>query len=330
MNISPASTASSFDIYSSLKPPGREVRAQAALNSPLRKEQPHQAVDSQKPDLRDPTRSRSSLPSTLRVSHMVGPEGIRTSDPGTQGVGIPNGDTQRQHKRKWEGDVDPINQEELSIGKQENNSHPRENNSHDSREDLSNEGPGESLKDWSSKKRSKPNESSQGPLSRRGNPSQSLILPAELWQHIFCFVPPVFLGRLLRVNRAFHAYLTPRKANEQDPKPSLPRIVQPLYPEAIWAASRRRFCPGLPKPIRGIHALDMWRLLRGRDCQVCGETKESNLTLNPENPWESGPGECGIRVIWPFALRCCGRCIPKISEKVQFLTSLEPSIHCSY
>ena len=142
-------------------------------------------------------------------------------------------------------------------------------------------------------------------------------LTVQIWRHVFCFVPPVFLGRLLRVNRLFHSLLSP----------DIPRL--PFHPlketgstilqsaEAIWAASRRRFCPGLPKPLRGLHELQMWRLLRGNDCQLCGE-KSSLLTSSAaSNPWEAGPGSSGVRVIWPFGTRCCGKCLRIHSEKVR-------------
>ncbi|KAL8798632.1 MAG: hypothetical protein Q9182_006507 [Xanthomendoza sp. 2 TL-2023] len=65
--------------------------------------------------------------------------------------------------------------------------------------------------------------------------------------------------------------------------------VRPLDAESIWTASRKRFAPGLPKPLRNLKELDMWRLLRGRACQLCGETKELGAMSGNGNPWESGP-----------------------------------------
>ncbi|KAL8766723.1 MAG: hypothetical protein Q9209_006592 [Squamulea sp. 1 TL-2023] len=98
-------------------------------------------------------------------------------------------------------------------------------------------------------------------------------LPAELWHHVFRFVPPVFLGRLLRVNKAFHSYLTPETTQSKQMEVSFHGCVRPLDAESIWAASRKRFAPGLPKPLRDLNELDMWRLLRGRACQLCGQCK---------------------------------------------------------
>ena len=142
-------------------------------------------------------------------------------------------------------------------------------------------------------------------------------LPTEIWQHVFCFVPPVFLGRLLRVNRTFKSLLTPEistQAPHQEPNAG----GRVLYTsEAIWAASRKRFCPGLPKPLRGVNELNMWRLLRGNDCQKCGERKTLRMSSDASSPWESGPGKTGVRVIWPFGVRLCGMCLHIHSEKVR-------------
>lgn len=144
-------------------------------------------------------------------------------------------------------------------------------------------------------------------------------LPATLWQHVFCFVPPVFLGRLLRVNRAFNTYLTPGNPVEH-PTPLGHGIMQPLAAEAIWVASRRRFAPGLPKPIHDFEELKMWRLLVGQSCQVCGHENGSSSLPISDNPCESGPGGFGVRVIWPFGLRCCGSCLHNVSHKVSQIT----------
>ncbi len=140
-------------------------------------------------------------------------------------------------------------------------------------------------------------------------------LPAALWQYIFCFVPPVFLGHLLLVNRAFKSYLI--SGEEMQESAILTRsAVQPMAAEAIWVASRRRFAPGLPGPIYGLQELDMWRLLVGRNCQRCGHVGDIVSATPSENPWESGPGASGVRVVWPFAVRCCGSCLQDVSMKV--------------
>lgn len=142
------------------------------------------------------------------------------------------------------------------------------------------------------------------------------LLPAKLWRRMFCFVPPVFLGRLLRVNRAFNALLTPGNSSGDSSPGASVKSMEPPSPETIWTASRRRFCPGLPKPIRGSSELDMWRLLRGSNCQLCAAKQNLMTTDSGLSPWESGPGNLGVRVVWPFGTRCCGTCLRKNIETV--------------
>ena len=137
-----------------------------------------------------------------------------------------------------------------------------------------------------------------------------------LWQRVFCFVPPVFLGRLLRVCRTFHSLLTESSDHgpiqEQNASGS-PRL---MLSRSIWTASRQRFAPGLPKPLRNRDELDMWRLLRGSDCQICGQKRTLITTGNNLDPWHSGPGANGVRVIWPFGIRSCGPCLVGQCEQV--------------
>ena len=171
--------------------------------------------------------------------------------------------------------------------------------------------------DWSGAKR--PRMEAQENFVVNGNsPSQPSGLPVEIWQHIFSFVPPVFLGRLLRVNRTFHAYLTSAIGEEPNPKHRKRPAVQPKNANDVWTASRRRFARGVPKPLVGSSELDMWRLLRGRQCQICGVSKVPSFATGTESPLESGPGDKSLRVIWPFGVRLCGPCLHKCSEKVLF------------
>ena len=161
-----------------------------------------------------------------------------------------------------------------------------------------------------------------------GIPCQTSTLLAALWQHIFCFVPPVSLGRMLSVNRAFNNHLTPGRI-EEDPLPLPDSIVQPLQADTIWLFSRRRFCSGIPRPIHGLTELDMWKLLKGRACQICDNVRDDATPMvDPQDPWESGPGDTGVQVVWPFGLRCCGRCLLENSQKVPDcqLTSLDDEL----
>lgn len=141
-------------------------------------------------------------------------------------------------------------------------------------------------------------------------------LPVEIWQHVFSFVPPVFLGRLLRVSRAFYVNLTSATSEPVSRDMESRHAVRPVSADEVWAASRKRFAPGLPRPTLGLSELERMRLLRGRQCQICGEAKVQNFATSSESPLESGPGDKGVRVIWPFGVRSCGPCLHKCSEKV--------------
>ena len=141
-------------------------------------------------------------------------------------------------------------------------------------------------------------------------------LDAALWQHIFCFVPPVFLGCLLRVSRRFRFLLTRMSGEQVHTSRNAPVRVTLRTSESIWAASRKRFAPGLPKPLKIHQELDMWKLLRGSSCQLCGQKKALITTGINKDPWHCGPGVNGVRVIWPFGTRSCGPCLTHQCEQV--------------
>ena len=172
------------------------------------------------------------------------------------------------------------------------------------------------LEDWSRISRSNLHEEDPFDSMDTIDQVQPSGLPDEIWQHVFSFVPPVFLGRLLRVNSVFHGCLTKASGEQSSQACFNGKAVRPVSSNSVWAASRKRFAPGLPKPLLGFQELDMWRLLRGRPCQMCGETKILNFATSAESPLESGPGDKGVRVLWPFGIRTCGSCLQKCSEKV--------------
>lgn len=148
-------------------------------------------------------------------------------------------------------------------------------------------------------------------------------LPIEIWQHIFSFVPPVSLGRLLRVNRAFRSCLTDNSGELLKPRPVSHGVVNLLGADAVWSASRKLFCPGVPRPLRGFKELDMWRLIRGESCQFCGKTNLIKPSPDSVDPWEAGPGKDGVRVIWSFGVRSCGSCLSQRSQKVWVVVVIE-------
>lgn len=317
----PASPASSSDLYPNSEPTGESQTNPLHPHSP-NKERIQLGLKDPQPDVGASTHLWSSdtkVPPDLqnfRHGAVHASSEISTHISGAFDGNPPHG----PHKRKRESDDENLRFVQGKPSSQdlvENLPYlPKIANLDSLKSDFPNGENGASPDNFSSNKRTKSNDVGSGSVSKTSSTYRSPGLPAELWQYIFCFVPPISLGRLLRVDHAFNAYLTPSDSNEQDVKRTIHGIARPLNPETVWASSRRRFCPGLPKPMRGLKELDMWKLFRGHNCQVCGEPSTSSPVLKLESPWESGPGEIGIRVIWPWGVRVCGQCIQKCSEKV--------------
>ena len=141
-------------------------------------------------------------------------------------------------------------------------------------------------------------------------------LTPALWQKVFCFVPPIFLGRLLRVSRSFHKLLTLPNISTSLSREGFLHASNVQDAEAVWIASRKRFAPGLPKSLHGKSELDMWRLLRGSNCQVCDTKKTLSVNMTSPDHGRAGPGQNTVRVVWPFGTRFCGPCLRNETEKV--------------
>ena len=231
-------------------------------------------------------------------------------------AGSPRNHTNGGYKRKWEEETEPP----VSPSRSMLSSRRTRDRESRNTEPVTN---GERYQgaSWHNSKRTRTSESSYNIGHDSPNLTgflvvQTPLLPPQIWQHVFCFVPPVFLGRLLRINRSFNALLTPEKPTNELSLPRAEGSLQYISPESIWQASRKRFAPGLPRPLKGLHELDMWRLLRGSDCQVCGERKTLLTTHGSMNLWNSGPGSNGVRVVWPFGVRMCAGCLRDRTEKV--------------
>lgn len=152
-------------------------------------------------------------------------------------------------------------------------------------------------------------------------------LPAEIWHHIFTFLPPRSLGNLLLVNKLFYNYL--------DPSP-LVKVSYPCFPEpprmsrkrlsickpdSIWKRSRRLFWPRMPSPLKGRSEVDMWRLACSRSCHFCNITDgASDKTPLANDQWHRGPGLKGVSPIFPFFVASCGSCLASKSLKVRKTT----------
>jgi len=131
-------------------------------------------------------------------------------------------------------------------------------------------------------------------------------LPTELWQRVFSSLPPDDLCRCLRVNHAFHSYLTQADVS-MSVKPLYRGVdhLQVMDSESVWVGSRKVFAPSLPRPLLpGITERELLSLLGRSVCQSCG-AQPSERTMMASSV---GPGQYGVRIIWPFAKRLCGSC----------------------
>ena len=129
-------------------------------------------------------------------------------------------------------------------------------------------------------------------------------LPPAVWQHVFSFCSLADLGRLIHVNRPFHSYLTDvSNVSLSEPEYGCVHVVKP---EALWASARNAYNSNAPKPLPGLTELHMWQLVWSKRCQFCNKLDSS---VPGERIWQQGPGEAGVRTIWPFGLRTCGPCL---------------------
>ncbi|KAL8730608.1 MAG: hypothetical protein Q9166_003921 [cf. Caloplaca sp. 2 TL-2023] len=277
MAYSPASTASSSDLYAPSGPSEEQGSGQ-----PIDHELPRDQRATSLHRTPAPSTQSSPKPGTIRYGR------TQSGNDGSEG-GCSGRQADTHSKRKREEDSDTS----YAIIAEAGNPEPHSRDGHGAGYSPTNL-PDDARKPsgtYSGPKRIRVNglpPTETSPAVSRPRPAN---LPAELWHHVFRFVPPVFLGRLLRVNHAFHSYLTSGASESQSLGSSFPSAVCPLDADSIWAASRKRFAPGLPKPLRDLKELDMWRLLRGKACQICGQVKDPGAVSADVNPWESGPGD---------------------------------------
>ena len=136
-------------------------------------------------------------------------------------------------------------------------------------------------------------------------------LPPAVWQHIFSFCSLADLGRLIQVNRPFHSCLVDvSNVSLSEPEHG---CVHLLKPEALWASARNAYNSNAPKPLSGLTELQMWQLVWPKRCQFCNKPDSS---VPREKIWQQGPGEAGVRTIWPFGIRTCGPCLMQHCQTV--------------
>ena len=151
-------------------------------------------------------------------------------------------------------------------------------------------------------------------LKKLGTKNKYLLLPSEIWIHIFTFCAPKVLGSLLQVNKSFHSYLVPSSFNSSVFTSSTLTPLS-LTPDEIWRASRKRLHLKTPGPLSGKSELDMWKLSCGLRCQFCNKKRIADHKLSQDH-WHPGPGESGVASIWSFGIITCGPCLKERSVKV--------------
>ncbi|KAI9761964.1 MAG: AMP deaminase [Chaenotheca gracillima] len=129
-------------------------------------------------------------------------------------------------------------------------------------------------------------------------PSDRSQLPGSLWQSVFAFIPPPTLARLMAVNTRFRGFLSPSQSSLlEEPVLRQESPLQVVEANAVWAASRRLHCPGMPKPLEGRSEMKMWQLLYGRHCQSCGKLGDAEGRQAPSQPLEMDIGVPQDKVI---------------------------------
>jgi hypothetical protein len=136
-------------------------------------------------------------------------------------------------------------------------------------------------------------------------------LPPAVWQHIFSFCSLADLGRLIQVNRPFHSYLT--DVSDVSLSRTENTCLHLSMSEALWASARNAYNSNAPKPLDGRTELHMWQLVWAKRCQFCNKL---DTPVPGEKLWQQGPGEAGVRTVWPFAIRACGPCLMQQCQTV--------------
>jgi hypothetical protein len=156
-----------------------------------------------------------------------------------------------------------------------------------------------------------------GALNNPGLPTL-VGLPPEIWQQVFTHLTPAILSRCLRVCKLFNICLTQMKAAPPASKKGVTH-ARAMDSEAIWAQLRKTTYTSLPRPLVGFSELQMFQLIGGNTCQSCGKPHVKHPV---NNAFSAGPGETGVRVIFPFHLRLCGSCFTNDSLTVRHLPNL--------
>ncbi|KAI9894230.1 MAG: hypothetical protein M1814_004084 [Vezdaea aestivalis] len=146
-------------------------------------------------------------------------------------------------------------------------------------------------------------------------------LPSQMWLYIFSYLPPRVLAKTLLANKRFNLLITGQSEDiESTYIPAFQNNFPAYNSNQIWFEVRKRYFSDLPKPLVQVSELQMIQLTLGTKCQFCGKAPATSLPIYDLT--SSGPGDDGVRIIWPFASRMCGQCLlQKTSRDFDLLMS---------
>ena len=152
--------------------------------------------------------------------------------------------------------------------------------------------------------------------------SQSLLsyMPLEIWQHVFSFLDPLSLAKLMLVNAEVKAILDPPDDSSfrleygtlyEHGQGILPSKwtkgrLEPRKSDYVWARARRRWLEGFPRPMTGLSELRMLQLALGARCQSCQPVNTMTTEALPPKS----------TIVWPFGVRLCQLCLSHYVLKV--------------
>lgn len=158
------------------------------------------------------------------------------------------------------------------------------------------------------------------PMERQMPKTSLEDLPDALLQHIFSYVDPVALARLIGTSKRLNLLLDSRLKLARSNDELANNVYTLRSQDSIWHISRRRYLPTMPKPMKGLSDRAQLALTFNSTCQYCGK---GSVPANPgtSNPWKAGPGKLASRAVWPFRIRGCSACILQRVRKVNLIES---------
>lgn len=288
-----------------LTPPASLSSSYARL-LPVRKSQSidTRVVDMAQTNGRQPSEAPSSSSSDLYAAHAAEP--TKTQPSATHGANIPQKTAQAQPWPDLEDDGDSSSEMDVSDSSSSTaSSDPESRPSHaGAKRKLGDTDPRDASVAPAAQQVVKKPRKSHPVVGHSPNPLMTAGWPPELWQQVFMHLSPAMLSRCLRVCRSFKFCLTQLKAPNVPRKRNAP-VARVLDSEAIWTQARKHTYNTMPRPLLDFSELQMLQLLGGASCQSCGKPHVRSLVTNVFN---AGPGESGVRIIWPFRARLCGKC----------------------